>query len=605
MDCISGKCQCGALGRPCPDGYRCQSGTCVCLGSVAGVLGEACKLSLDIYYGGVKMDNRFVLMYSLGASGRVYVVDAKRKHRRTIGASKYFGINGLQSAWVSTNGTIYAVPANAPKTVVRYDGTSWTTVHTAKQFLVSIWGWGSRIFAVGAAGTIVEFDGSQWTEKSVGTDGFFFVAGSSQNDVWALGPATYHYNGVQWSADIAPVWSVSSVSSAADGGVLVFGKSQSDVQQIVVRTGDTWVPIPLPPQMIDVDRVAIGLGGVVYAAGSCTSSNCVLRYSSDKWTTVLSEEDFGNSTRFMVPIGPGELLINGLSGSHGDTLRLLQAPSGDSGDWSRTWISTSPFNFSNGLASDAIYGARSSGVDNKPPYLIGFFNGVSWLPIEVESVSCSDCGNPTAVWPAAVDDIWVGGFYDAMIRRKGGVWTNYPLPHASTVCYGIWGSSPTNVYAIGFGPIGYVFQFNGTTWKDVTPGTETSFDTIWGSGPDDVYVSGTSAVYHFSAGKWEVVQGLSGDNFGKSLWGSGPKDVWGVGADLWRFDGQSWKVMTLPLGATAQSVRGTSATDVFLNGTNGVYRWDGQQWGPQLPYNELIWVDDVQMFTVDGFHIFR
>jgi hypothetical protein len=106
--------------------------------------------------------------------------------------------------------------------------------------------------------------------------------------------------------------------------------------------------------------------------------------------------------------------------------------------------------------------------------------------------------------------------------------------------FGVWGTSASDVFAVGAGPPGppgVILHYDGASWTMIASSSTDGFDGVWGSSSSDVYVVGSptcmeSAMVHFDGVSWATV--ASGIN-------TGP--IYGVG--------------------------GTSATDIFAVGMGG------------------------------------
>jgi hypothetical protein len=61
---------------------------------------------------------------------------------------------------------------------------------------------------------------------------------------------------------------------------------------------------------------------------------------------------------------------------------------------------------------------------------------------------------------------------------------------------GIWGSSPSDIFVVGFysatGSADIILHYDGRTWSNMTTDTEvyTLFNGVWGNSPSDVFAVG-------------------------------------------------------------------------------------------------------------------
>jgi all-beta uncharacterized protein len=126
----------------------------------------------------------------------------------------------------------------------------------------------------------------------------------------------------------------------------------------------------------------------------------------------------------------------------------------------------------------------------------------------------------------------------------GPAWQKISISVTGVDFYGVWGSSATNVYAVG--EFGTVVHWDGAVWSPVD-GIPTlhTLNAIWGASATDVFVVGDS---------------------GRIL----------------HYDGTSWTVQPTPTAQHLTAVWGANGTDVFAVGVNGtILHYDGIVWTPQ------------------------
>ena len=84
----------------------------------------------------------------------------------------------------------------------------------------------------------------------------------------------------------------------------------------------------------------------------------------------------------------------------------------------------------------------------------------------------------------------------------GTTWAKMKSPVTANLM-GVWGSSPTDVFAVGAG--GTILHYNGTKWSDMTSSklTKAHLHAVWGSSSSDVYAVGASGtIVHYDGKKW-------------------------------------------------------------------------------------------------------
>ena len=173
-----------------------------------------------------------------------------------------------------------------------------------------------------------------------------------------------------------------------------------------------------------------------------------------------------------------------------------------------------------------------------------FFNGAQWV-----NTGCRGLGPPNdpfvfgfGIWGFANGSyVTVGSEgrfrFDGALPMNGSTGTSVTL-------YGVWGSSPTNIYAVG--ELGHIMHFNGANWTRVAnvPTVQT-LNAIWGSAPDNIFVAG---------------------DFGTIL----------------HFDGAAWTVQATPTTAHLLGISGAGTNRAYAVGSRGaIIRYDGSQWNAE------------------------
>ena len=227
-------------------------------------------------------------------------------------------------------------------------------------------------------------------------------------------------------------------------------------------------------------------------------------------------------------------------------------------------------------------------------------------------------------------------------------WKAMPSPTTQDL-YGVWGTGPSNVYAVGAGAT--VLQYNGKAWSAVMLPSALSgaVTTVWASGPSDVWIGGGSGVLRNNGTGWTImpapasadniwgnsasniyfVSGLAayrytgtgvttynilspGNNSMVDLWGVGPTDVFAVskagssGGSCWaslrRFNGSSWASSTSP-SICPSAIWGTGPSNILIVGAKtstssgysaAVATFNGTSWSAMsLPTGGLGLLSDV------------
>ncbi|AKU94822.1 hypothetical protein AKJ09_01486 [Labilithrix luteola] len=202
-------------------------------------------------------------------------------------------------------------------------------------------------------------------------------------------------------------------------------------------------------------------------------------------------------------------------------------------------------------------------------------------------------------------------------------------PMASDVVLnGIWGSSATDIWAVG--SRGTILHGNGNTFSTVPSGTNVALFSVFGTASDDVWIAASRAPLHSKALpdgglEWESVQGerwvddLASEGRTWTLWGSSKDAIWMGGAYSSRFGapGSFWSKGTSEDGgvvwnaetvyrqfdtsgwdATIRGIWGAGPNDVWGVGQQGyIFRYEPAS--QETPARWLAW-DSQTTNTLEG-----
>jgi len=117
---------------------------------------------------------------------------------------------------------------------------------------------------------------------------------------------------------------------------------------------------------------------------------------------------------------------------------------------------------------------------------------------------------------------------------------------------GVWGSSATDVFAVG--DEGTILHHDGVRWVAMTSGTSHDLQAVWGHTPGDVYAAGAAGtVLYYNGYKWtRLALGLTSelaDYTYHDIWGTGWNGIYLVGGHGYQhlggaltwYDGADWR----------------------------------------------------------------
>jgi hypothetical protein len=121
----------------------------------------------------------------------------------------------------------------------------------------------------------------------------------------------------------------------------------------------------------------------------------------------------------------------------------------------------------------------------------------------------------------------------------------------------IWGSSPSDVWAVGDADVSYntIWHYDGVTWSRDSVYGAGNLQTVYGFAPDIVWAASApgDGAFHFNGSTWTTFRNLLLPGYPISdfddIWGDSPTNIYFVGAvenassakgTILHFDGQSW-----------------------------------------------------------------
>ncbi|MFO8174837.1 MAG: Ig-like domain-containing protein [Longimicrobiales bacterium] len=365
----------------------------------------------------------------------------------------------------------------------------------------------------------------------------------------------------------------------------VAATGQLDAQGLSEK--EKWISNPrvtwssLNPAVATVDPTT---GEVTAVASGQATVRAVGNGAEGYALVTVSVPGLGLPTSWTLDQGPNPNLHGVWAGSSND---VLVVGSGgtilhyDGADWNGYPGTHGDFQGISGSSADNLFAATPGGISR--------FDGTAWSPPVAlpQAGLLKDIFAPTATTAFAV------GYQNTVARYSGGVWNLQALgADPATAWYGVGGSSPDDVYAVGrwqASPGGLVWHFDGTSWQEAFAGASGILRDIWSSSPSDVfavgddnYDQGFPGVLHFDGTAWSWMDAGQRRHL-EGVWGSGSQDVFAVGEEgaVVHYDGTGWTEMESGTTNFLLAVGGSGPNDVYAAGTGGlVLRYDGNAWTP-------------------------
>lgn len=220
-------------------------------------------------------------------------------------------------------------------------------------------------------------------------------------------------------------------------------------------------------------------------------------------------------------------------------------------------------------------GGKAYGVTDSGHFLS--YDGSVWT--DVQPTSTPKFG----VWGSSPTDIFLCGAVGEILHFDGSGFTQQNSGTTNHL-YAIDGRSASDVYAVGTN--GTVVHYDGFSWSPINPPTSEDLWDVWANPAGDVWVVGLhDTVYRYDGIEWYEQPLESGDpGLGLLLgvWGTGDDDVWVasyLNGDLHHWD-DTWTTTETGMFGISR-VWGTSSTDVFVATPGGVLHYDGSGWSLQ------------------------
>ncbi|MEZ4525284.1 MAG: Calx-beta domain-containing protein [Desulfobacterales bacterium] len=189
-----------------------------------------------------------------------------------------------------------------------------------------------------------------------------------------------------------------------------------------------------------------------------------------------------------------------------------------------------------------------------------------------------------AVWGSSESDVFAVGWYGKILHYDGVQWEVMDSGTETSLRH-VWGYDRNTVFAVGGGNEGaIILRYDGAKWTEVYSDPEQIVNWVWGTSPDNVYAVGKSDVsggmiLHWNGLRWKEIPQTNLNEM-LSVWGSSSEDVFVSGrkGQVLHWDGLAWAVMDIGTNVTVRSVWGNAADDVFAITQNSILHYDGREW---------------------------
>jgi hypothetical protein len=482
------------------------------------------------------------------------------------GADTYFGVGIDQAAdkgyAARFNGKVWTKIGEWP-------GLYLTTAHSPD---------GSQFFFGGGTPTgdavLIGFNGMVWVGDTLAGVGKVTVIEGSSSSYLVAGTETgafLEFDGTDWTVAVPPVGADHPVTSIAVGPPGFFFAGGYDasgmfpVAWISQYASGTETPLATRPMARTAGLALLSEALVMQIVGFDLMGNEYTAFHGWDGGPVVTIDSVAGRYEGLLDAGDGAFLMSSGRGlafwGLGGGVTQLQGVTGEGEELNAVVT----------IGSTVYVGTETGAVVK--------FDGSSWSREYISAARIE------ALWAFSASDVYAAGA-EGMFHYDGTSWSPVPLAEVGTEIQTMWGTGST-LFA---SKSDTVFMRSGGVWSPITdPAVVGSyFEGIWGSSATDVYFVGYQyTMVHFDGVTWSDVAlpalPVGWDPASTPVWtvgGTSANDLW-VGVDggiVHHWNGTTWDTFEIPSGDAVESIHplgvgrallGTS-DGVFLGTTNGV-----------------------------------
>ena len=171
-----------------------------------------------------------------------------------------------------------------------------------------------------------------------------------------------------------------------------------------------------------------------------------------------------------------------------------------------------------------------------------------------------------SIWGTSPSEVWAVGRNGVAMHFDGKSWTAPNKFPTDKSLRGVWGNAANNYWAVGEG--GTILHYDGTSWQPQTSGTLNKLYSVWGSSSTDIWAVGElGTVLHYDGAAWTLTGAPTTGTLAR-VFGSSPDNVWIVGSTA------------IPNSVVLKKIAGTTFSSVTVPGAGSVNLYDVWTSGP-------------------------
>ena len=473
--------------------------------------------------------------------------------------------------------------------LLHFDGGRWVTRSSPLATTEAIWAasendvWfgGYTIVNDTIAAAVAHWDGAAVTlTATFGQSEIQDVWGSSATDVYATGYATLqHWNGSAWAE--VPGVRGGSVSGSGPNDVWV-GTSDG----MWHFDGTSWSR-SAQLEGTFVQSVSAVAPGDAWAAVLSAGTQSARHFDGTNWTiSVQTPDTISTNVWGIHASSPTSVWLVGTGWANQEPRGYLNHFDGTT--WSQATV---------GVVPTSLFRVRTA--PGFGDIAVGMNGGILRLdstfgPGYTDLRTGSD-QSLFGTWGSSPTDMWAVGNHGNVLHFVGGAVTSFLVTMADFA--DVWGTGPADVWTVGEG--GTVVHFDGNTFNSVASGTSTDLSAVFTAAPNDVWIAGGAMLWHWTGTLLTpvAVPGISATASIRDLHGVAANDIWLSGGDsvggaafVSHYDGTAWstvEVLPTSVGAPGSAARvwALAADDVWavaervlLRGVGIYWHFDGAAW---------------------------
>lgn len=185
------------------------------------------------------------------------------------------------------------------------------------------------------------------------------------------------------------------------------------------------------------------------------------------------------------------------------------------------------------------------------------------------------------IWGTSSSNIYAVGSGGVILHYDGTAWSRVTGVAVTENLNAVHGSSASNIVAVGEN--GILVQYNGSAWTKRTVTSSQNLNAVWVVSTSRMFIAGENGLI-LDCDQTTCEQSTYVTSYAlNSIWASSASDVYIAGGAglIIHFDGTKWTQMQTSSSELLYSLWGASSSDIYAVGENGaVLHYNGTTWSP-------------------------